>query len=67
VSYTYAVLEVTQTTYDEIAKKLRDAGYGHAFETVREATVGGTLAPAEIIDMHGIALRASNPELTGQR
>lgn len=28
---TYAILELSPAAYEEIAKKLRDAGYGHAF------------------------------------
>lgn len=45
---TYAVLEVSRATFDEIADKLREAGYGHAFDD------GG-----RTIDMHGIGLQAA--------
>ena len=45
---TFATLEVSQRTYDEIARLLRAAGYGHAF------VVGSGEPPT--IDMHGIGL-----------
>jgi hypothetical protein len=49
-TYTYVELEVSAAAYDEIAGKLRAAGYDHAFH-------GGT------IDMHGIGLtRAADPQ-----
>ncbi|MDQ3562701.1 MAG: hypothetical protein M3436_00700 [Pseudomonadota bacterium] len=44
MTHTYAVLEVSQATYDEIKAKLIEAGYNHAFH-------------AHLIDMHGIALK----------
>ena len=50
MTYTYAVLEVSKAAYDEIAAKLRDAGYDHAFTDEGE------------IDMHGIALAAERDE-----
>jgi hypothetical protein len=31
MTYTCATLEVSQAAYDEIAAKLREAGYDHAF------------------------------------
>jgi hypothetical protein len=43
-THSYALLEVSQEAYDEIAKKLREAGYDHAFMDDGE------------VDMHGIAL-----------
>lgn len=46
-THTFAELEVSPRTYDEIAVKLRVAGYDHAF--VADSTNGG-------IDMHGIGL-----------
>ena len=49
MTHTYAELEVSRATYDEIAQKLRDAGYDHAFMPER-----GRHAPT--IDMHGIGL-----------
>lgn len=44
MSHTYALLEVSAEAYDEIAAKLREAGYDHAFGEEGE------------IDMHGLAL-----------
>jgi hypothetical protein len=43
-TYTFATLEVTERTFNEIKKKLKDAQYDHAF--VDDTT----------IDMHGIGL-----------
>jgi hypothetical protein len=45
MTHTYAALEVTQSTFDEIAAKLKAAGYDHAFDDEEGA-----------IDMHGIGL-----------
>jgi hypothetical protein len=45
-THTFAVLEISQAAWEEIARKLRATDYGHAF--VEDKT----------IDMHGIALRA---------
>jgi len=42
-THTYALLELSKTAYDEIAAKLRAAGYDHAF-------IDGA------IDMHGLAV-----------
>lgn len=49
MTHTYAELEVSRATYDEIAAKLREAGYDHAFMPER-----GRHEPT--IDMHGIGL-----------
>lgn len=43
---TFAICEVSKATFEEIAKKFREAGYDHAFED-----------EGKIIDMHGIALQ----------
>lgn len=43
MTHTFATLEVTDSTYEEIEKKLKEAGYDHAF-------IEGA------IDMNGIAL-----------
>lgn len=43
-THTYAVLELTKAAYDEIASKLRDAGYTHAF------------GENGVIDMQGIGV-----------
>ena len=48
-TYTYAILEVSAPVYEEIRKKLAAAGYGDQF---------GKDDGAEVIDMHGIALKA---------
>lgn len=59
MTYTYAVLEISQLAYDEIAAKLEAAGYQHAFH--RDPTDNG----APVIDMHGIAVKAvRNPKHT---
>lgn len=50
-THTYAVLEVTQSTYDEIKQKLTAAGYQHQFYKSYKQD------EKEIIDMHGIALQ----------
>ena len=49
-THTYAILDVSQATYDEIADKLRDAGYREAFIEQRDGRVA--------INMHGIAIAA---------
>lgn len=49
MTHTYAELAVSRATYDEIAGKLREAGYDHAFLPER-----GRDEPT--IDMHGIGL-----------
>ena len=43
---TFVEMEVSKRTFDEIAGKLREAGYHHAFLD----------DPGTVIDMHGIAL-----------
>lgn len=43
MAYTFAIMEVSEAVYEEVAAKLREAGYDQAF-------VEGCL------DMHGIAL-----------
>lgn len=50
MTHTYALLEVSESTYKEISEKLKAAGYSHAFHTEE----GKNGEPA--IDMHGIAL-----------
>jgi hypothetical protein len=51
VTYTYAILEISRAAYEEIAAKLKAAGYQHAFHQEDGETV---------IDMHGIALKSNN-------
>lgn len=50
---THVLLEVSQTSYDEIAKKLRAAGYDHAFDDTGH--IGA-------IDMHGISVILQSKE-----
>jgi hypothetical protein len=47
VTHTYAILEVSPTTYAEIRAKLLTAGYEHAFHCDDKG---------DAIDMHGIAI-----------
>jgi len=47
-THTYATLDVSEATYVEIARKLRAAGYDHAFIDGGETS--------KVIDMHGIGL-----------
>lgn len=49
MSYTYVHLPVSAPAYDEIAAKLRAAGYDHCFDL-------------EAIDMHGLALVQEEPD-----
>jgi len=49
VTHTYAVLEVSRETYDEVYLLLTNAGYQHAFVTDDRPPV---------IDMQGIALHS---------
>lgn len=49
MTYTYAILEVSTAAFEEIAGKLRAAGYDQAFHDEDDGVV---------IDMHGIALIA---------
>ena len=44
MTYSYVILEVSPSTYNEIAAKLHEAGYDHAFNDEGE------------IDLHGLAL-----------
>jgi hypothetical protein len=44
MTYTFVTMEISKAAYEEIAAKMRDAGYDHAFDEDGE------------IDMHGIAL-----------
>jgi len=49
MTYTYAILHVSRSTYEEIRTKLEAAGYSQAFHTHEGE-------PTEVIDMHGIGL-----------
>lgn len=56
-THTVAELQVSGATYDEIAKKLRDAEYDHVF---------GMGNDAGLIDMSGIGLtRIDDPSMLG--
>lgn len=48
MTYTYVLMEVTKSTYEEVKKKLEEAGYWQALHKDREDGI--------ILDMHGIAL-----------
>lgn len=59
VTHTVSVLELSKRAYDEIAAKLREAGYDQAF-----MDTGG------LIDMGGIAVQCQQdglPMATGER
>lgn len=45
-THTYALVEVSASTYQEIKKILEEAGYHHAIDE-----------KFNVIDMHGLALR----------
>jgi hypothetical protein len=55
MTHTYALLEVSPAVYEEIAAKLREAGYSHAFNVQGE------------IDMHGIGLVVAGQPATANR
>lgn len=49
MTHTYAILEVPGAVYAAVRALLERASYGHAFQVEKDG---------EVIDMHGIALRA---------
>lgn len=51
MTHTYAILELSQHAFDEIATKMREAGYDHAFDVSDGKSV---------IDMHGIGVQAED-------
>jgi hypothetical protein len=53
---TYAILDVTADTFREIQTKLEAAGYLHAFKEHDDGSL--------IIDMHGVALRDEDGEVS---
>jgi hypothetical protein len=57
-THTYVVMEVSQPVYDEVRHRMMEAGYQHALHSGDGA---------EVIDMHGIALRSlpAEPERGG--
>lgn len=54
-THTYAVLEVSKATFDEIAEKLSKAGYHHVFHS--ESHGADREQKDVVIDMHGIGLK----------
>ena len=56
MTYTYAILDVSQRTYDEIRAKLNAAGWQQA---IHEYDAD------EVLDMHGIALRVDSQQVPG--
>ncbi len=44
MTHTFAILNVSKQTYNEIKRKLKKAGYENSFD-------------GDVIDMHGIALK----------
>jgi hypothetical protein len=55
MTHTYAVLEVSPATFNEICTKLRAAGYESQFHETRSGVV-------VTIDMHGLALQVAEAE-----
>ncbi len=53
-TYTFAILEVSKATFEEVQAKLKDS-YGHTFQEIN-----GKL----VIDMHGIALQSEDKKST---
>lgn len=53
-THTFATMQVTALTFEEIKSRLLAAGYDHA---IHDNPDGGT-----IIDMHGIGLEVENPD-----
>mgnify|MGYP002142428633 FL=1 len=53
MTYTYALMQLSKAAYDEIAAKMKEAGYEHAFD-------------GQVISMQGIGVEpTSGPELGG--
>ena len=50
MTHTVATMEVSAAAFDEIADRMREAGYDHAFLRIKKD------GKAAIIDMHGIGL-----------
>lgn len=62
MSHTYAVLDVSEETFDEIADLFTKANYDHAF-----VYDDNTSSPTPIVDMHGVALRRGSPRVPETR
>lgn len=56
MSYTYVIMHLSPSAYEEIAEKMRAAGYGHAFHEPRNRS-------ETVIDMHGLAVAAGPADL----
>ena len=54
-THTYAILQVSRRVYEEIRAKLDAVGYQQAFHLLPEG---------EVIDMHGIAIQASEEAMS---
>lgn len=58
-TYTFAIMHVSEQTYEEIKRKMLEAGYNHVFHSHHDGPV---------IDMVGIAIQADPkqqpPQLT---
>lgn len=54
MTHTYATMEVSQATFDEVKKKLEEADYHHA--------IMYDLREGIILDMRGIALILEKPK-----
>lgn len=50
MSHTYVLMTVSKATYDEVAAKMKEAGYDHVFHDEKDED-------GVLIDMHGIALK----------
>jgi len=50
MTYTYVLMDVSESTYQEIKQKLEAAGYDHALHASDDSR-------EVVLDMHGIALR----------
>lgn len=58
MTYTYAILEISSSAYNEIKEKLEKAGYQDQFHEDKGSVV---------IDMHGIALKSDSARKPGTK
>ena len=59
--HTYAILEVSPPTFEEIHDRLEKAGYSDAFH---EEDMSSENEGRSLIDMHGLALAPIEPDMT---
>jgi hypothetical protein len=59
MTYTYAIMEVSRETFEEILRKMQEAGYEHAIHAERSGR-------DPVIDMHGIALAVKEAKNAGR-